>query len=126
MQTIKPFNNSKTYTLVTGTTYKETDLIPIEEAGHLSFVASIDTTGITVTPTVYYCYGSEFGNSESLTDVDNSSATTFTSSAPFECSLNKQSHMKAAIGVKVRFTFNTVTAGAILTAEFVTSNTEKK
>jgi len=126
MKPIKPFGASKTYTLVAGTSYKETDLIPIEDAGHVSFMASIDTAGITVTPTVYYVYGSEVGASNALANTDNSDAATFTSTAKFECSLNKQDHMKAAIGVVFRFTFSTVIAGAILTAEFVTSNTEAR
>ena len=126
MKTVKPFGGSKTYALVTGTSYKETDLIPIEEAGHLSFVASIDTAGITVTPTLYYCYGGEYGAAQSLINEDNSDATTFTSSAPFECCLNKQSHMKPAIGVKVRFAFATAATGAVLTSEFVTSEHVKQ
>ena len=77
MKTVKAFGGSKEYTLVAGTTYKETDLIPMEEGGHLSFVAKIDITGTTVTPTLYYDYGSEVGAAQSLANNDLSDASTF-------------------------------------------------
>ncbi len=123
MRNIKPFNGSASHTIVTGGATKDTDLINIDDNGHASILATINTAGITVTPTVYLYFGADVGWSaaQTLTDQDNSDATTFTSSAAFMASLNKQSWWKACLGFKIRFTFGTVTVGAICKCEAVVS-----
>lgn len=123
MKTFKAFGGSANYTLVAGTLTKDTDLINIDDLGHASILASIDTSGITVTPTVFLYFGADIGycEAQTLTDHDNSNATTFTSAAKFMASLNKQSWWKACIGFKIRFAFSTVTAGAVLKCEAVVS-----
>jgi len=123
MKNVKPFGGSGSYPLVTGTSYKDTDLINIPEGGFASFCAKIDTAGITVTPTLYLYYGEAvgFGNAQTIYDRNNSDASTFTSTAAFECSINKQAGYQAAIGFKIRFTFATAATGATLTCDAVTS-----
>jgi len=123
MASVGMFNGKSTYTLLGTETYIESDLVqpPGNERefwrGLEAFCASIDTAGITVTPTAYYCFGHDvFGGSHTLVDNTSSENANFTSSAAYECRMYKQSHWTPCEGYKIRFSFSTSTAGAVLTA----------
>lgn len=125
MQNIKPFGGGGSYVLAAADVEKDSDLINIEDLGHVSFCAKISSSSVTVTPTIYLYYGNSvgFGAAETLYDRNNSDATTFTGT--FECSLNKHATWQACIGFKIRFSFSGHSGDEILTCDVVTSGLPK-